>query len=400
MLELQDALALVLDAVAPLPAVEVPLQAALGYMLAETVVADRDAPATDRSAMDGFAVRSADCAEAGRRLTLTGEVRAGQDPGGLVVGAGEAVRVFTGATIPRGADAVAIQELVEARPDTRTVVVRDGVDPGQHVRRRGEDVRAGEPVAKSGTNARAAEIAVLAAVGRARVRIIPAPRVSVASTGDEIIDAGDAPGDHQVRNSNAAMLVALCRSMRIEPRDLGIVRDEPGALLRAIGEGLDGDVLVLTGGVSVGAYDLVAPSLRRAGCEVLFHNVAMRPGKPILVARRGRCLAVGLPGNPVSAFTGFHVFLAPALRKLMGHVNPVAELVRVELRQPLRRNPGRLTYHLAHLGTENGKPFVVPVAGASSGDVSSLARANAFIVSPGGSTPVPTGVDVDVLRWD
>ena len=400
MLEVYEALTRLLDAVAPLPSVEVPLQDALGLTLAERIVADRDVPPTDRSAMDGFAVRVADCPEAGRTLRVIGELRAGQDAASTVVGAGEAVRVFTGSVIPRGADAVVMVEQTDEDRAGRTVLVKARPERGQHVRRRGEDLRAGETVREPGAIVRPAEIAALAAVGRARVSVVRPPRAAVISTGDEIVAAEGCPLPHQVRNSNARMLLALFRSMRIDARDLGIAGDELKELDALIADGLSADVLVLSGGVSVGDYDLVEAALIRAGCERLFHNVAIRPGKPIVAARRGGCLVLGLPGNPVSAFTCFHVFVAPALRRLMGHPQPIASPLRAALLQPLRRRPGRLTYHLAHLSFRDGGPVVAPVASASSGDVLSLVHANAFIVAPGASDAIPAGAEVDVLRWD
>ena len=187
MLDVRDALTLLLDAVSPLPPVEVSLKDALWRTLAQTVVADRDSPPTDRSAMDGFAVRAADCLEASRTLCVTEEVRAGQDPGAIVVGAGEAVRVFTGAMIPRGADAVVMQELACLDPEAQTVLLRERPEAGQHIRRRGEDLRAGGSVCEPGAILRAAEIAALTAVGLTRVRVVPPPRVAVISTGDEML---------------------------------------------------------------------------------------------------------------------------------------------------------------------------------------------------------------------
>jgi molybdopterin molybdotransferase len=399
MLEVQDALARLLAAVAPLSTEEVALAAALGRTLAERVAADRDFPPTDRSAMDGFAVRAEDACEPGRRLAVIGEVRAGQDAAGIVVGAGEAVRIFTGAVIPAGADTVVMVEVATEDLRAKTVCVNERPETGQHIRDRGEDLKAGETILEPGTIIRAAEVAALAAVGCTRAGVIRLPRVAVISTGDEIVGAGEAPADHQVRNSNAEMLLAQIRSIGVDADDLGIAGDEPAALDARIARGLTADVLVLTGGVSVGAYDLVGAALANAGCEVLFHNVAMRPGKPILAAKRGPCLVLGLPGNPVSAFTGFHVFVAPALRKLMGHPQPVASLRAATLLAPLRRKPGRLTYHLAHLSWRDGRPFVAPIVSASSGDVLSLVRANAFIVAPGDEHAIPTGDDVDVLEW-
>jgi molybdopterin molybdotransferase len=400
MLAVAEALKLLLDAVSPLEPVELALREALGHTLAERIAADRDFPPTDRSAMDGFAVRAADCSEAGRSLVVTGEVRAGQDAGPLVVGAGGAVRIFTGGVIPRGADAVVMVEVTEEDRAAGTVLLRERPEPGQNVRRQGEDLRAGETVIESGSIVRPAEIAALAAVGRTRVAVVRPPRVAVLSTGDEVVEVGVAPAPHQVRNSNAQALLALLRSMRIAARDLGIAADKSSALDALIADGLTGDVLLLTGGVSVGEYDLVGSSLRRAGCEVLFHNVAMRPGKPILAARRGACLVLGLPGNPVSAFTGFQVFVKPAVRKLMGETQPAAAPIRATLASALRRKVGRLTYHLAQVSWPYGRPVVVPVKSASSGDVVSLVRANAFIIAAGDPLPIPAGTDVDVVLWD
>jgi molybdopterin molybdotransferase len=399
MLEVSDALKILLDAVSSLAPVAVPLQEALGLTLAERVVADRDFPPTDRSAMDGFALRAADCGEPGRSLAVTGEVRAGQDAGDTFFGAGEAVRIFTGGVIPRGADAVVMIELTEENRLSKTVLVKERVELGQHVRRRGEDLRAGETVIDPGKIVRAAEIAALAAVGRTRATVVRPPRVAVMSTGDEVVEVDLDAAPHQVRNSNANMLLAQLQLLRVDSRYLGIAGDERAALDAMIADGLTADVLVLTGGVSVGAYDLVGAALIRAGCEVLFHNVAMRPGKPIVAAKRGECLVLGLPGNPVSAFTGFHVFVAPALRKLKGDPEPVAAPHRATLLAPLRRRPGRLTYHLAALSWRDGEPFVASVASASSGDVLSLVRANAFIVAPGDPDAIPTGAEVDVLPW-
>ena len=400
MLEVKDALALVLDAASPLPSIEVPLAEALGRVLAESVLADRDFPPTDRSAMDGFAVRAGDCASGAAVLAVAGELRAGQDPGAIAIGPGQAVRVFTGAMIPSGADAVVMQELVVEDARTKSLTVKERPEAGQHVRRRGEDLLAGDTVCAEGQNLRAAELAALAAVGRTRVRVIPKPTVSVLSTGDEIVEVAAFPLPHQIRNSNATMLAALLRSMGVTPRELGIAGDDTAQLDAAMATGLGADVFVLTGGVSVGAYDLVGDALSRAGCELLFHNVAMRPGKPILFARRGRCLVFGLPGNPVSALTGFHVFVAPALRKMMGEANPVAGLVRATLEVELRRRPGRLTFHLARIHHVDGAPFVSPIASASSGDLLSLVHANAFIVAPGDPAPIAEGVPVDVLPWN
>lgn len=399
MLEVADALRILLDAVRPLEPVDVDLDAALGAVLAESVVADRDLPPTDRSAMDGFAVRTADLPDPGASLRIAGELPAGRSGDGVVVGPGEAIRIFTGGVVPIGADAVVMVERTEEDRDRGVVRILERPEPGQHIRRRGEDLRAGEAAVSAGSIVRPAEIAALAAVGRTRVTIVRRPRVAVVSTGSEVVDAGVVPAAHQVRNSNARMLSAQLAAMGLAPTDLGIVADEPARLDDVVARGLQCEVLLLTGGVSVGEYDLVGAALAGAGCEVLFHNVSMRPGKPILASRRGDRLAFGLPGNPVSAFTGFHVFVAPALRRLMGFPTPVVAPLRATLDDRLRRKPGRLTYQLASVSWSTGRPVVTPVRSASSGDVLSLARANAFIVAPGDARPIEAGDEVPVLVW-
>jgi molybdopterin molybdotransferase len=389
-----------LAAVAPLPAVEAPWDAALGLTLAADVRADRDAPPSDRSAMDGFAVRSPDLAGGAATLRIAGEVRAGESGEGVHVAPGTCARVFTGAVIPEGADAVVMVERTVEDRAAGAVRVEEAAPAGRHVRRRGEDRRAGEIVVARGTVLRPAEIAALAAVGSVRVPVVPRPEIAVASTGDEIVEVDRLPGPHEIRNSNAAMLLALLEREGMRGRFLGIARDEPAALDALLDRGLAHDVLLLTGGVSVGEHDLVAPALARRGAAVLFHTVAMRPGKPILAARCGRALVLGLPGNPVSAFTAFHVFAAPALRRLAGDPHPMRASAPARLLERLPRRPGRRTYALASLARRDGGLVATPVRSASSGDVFALARANAFVVVEGGEQPIEAGEPVDVLPWD
>ncbi len=394
-----EALARLLAKATTLPSEEIAASGASGRILAEPILADRDYPPADRSAMDGFAVRAADCTTESTLLRVSGEIRAGQDASKVRVDPGTAVRIFTGAVMPDGADGVVMQESSDDDPAMGRVVIKEPPEPGHNVRRRGEDVRAGEAVLAPGTLLRDVEAAALASVGRTRVRVVRLPNVAVISTGDEIVDTAGAPDAYQIRNSNAPMLLAALRAIGVEGRDAGIVGDEAKALDAAIAEGLAGDVLLLTGGVSVGAYDLVEAALLRAGCEVLFHNVAMRPGKPALAAIASGTLVFGLPGNPVSAFTGFQVFVAPAVRAMMGHPRPVREALRAVLASPLPRRPGRVTYHIARLGMASGRPTVEPVVSRSSGDVFSLSRGNAFIVASGGAKPIGAGEEVDVLPW-
>lgn len=400
MITVPEAVDRLLAAAAPLPAVEAASQAALGLTLAGDVHADRDAPPSDRSAMDGFAVRASDVVEVPATLRVSGEVRAGESGTGVRVTPGACVRIFTGAVVPEGADAVVMVEHTVEDRAAGSVRVEEAAPPGQHIRRRGEDRRAGEIVVSRGTVLRPAEIAALAAVGSTRVPVVPRPSVAVGSTGDEIVEIERAPAPHEIRNSNAAMLLALLAREGLPGRFLGIARDDALSLDVLFAQGLAHDVLLLTGGVSVGEYDLVGEALARRGAEVLFHTVAMRPGKPILAARCGRTLVLGLPGNPLSAFTAFQVFAAPALRRLAGHPHPVPAPVAARLSAPLPRRPGRRTYALASLAHRGGELIATPVRSASSGDVFALARANAFVVMEGGDQPIEAGAIVDVLPWD
>jgi molybdopterin molybdotransferase len=399
LLSVAKARSLLLDAVAPLGTIDVALGDALGRVLASDVAADRDFPPTDRSAMDGYALRAEDVTSNRTALRVVGEIPAGRAPGNLRVGPGEAVRLFTGAVVPEGADAVVMVEMTEAEADRRTVTVLEPPAIGQNIRRKGEDRRAGEPVLAAGEPIRAAGIAALAAVGATRVSVTRPPRVAVLSTGSEIVDAAETPASHQVRNSNARMLAAALAAMSAPVDDLGSVVDERTALALALARGLTFDVLIVSGGVSVGDYDLVAEGLRQAGCGVLFHTVAMRPGKPLLAARTPTCLVLGLPGNPVSAFTAFHVFAAPALRRLMGYRQPVRPHLRATLVDPLRVRPGRASYSLARLAWRDGRALATPVRSASSGDVLSLSRANAFVVVPADAAPFQAGDEVEVMPW-
>ena len=384
MIEIERALALLERAAKPMDHETVPLEQSLGRVLAETVVTDRELPPTDRAAMDGFAVRSVDLRDGEAVLAVAGEVRAGVAASGIRVEPGTAVRIMTGAEIPDGADAVAMVERAEEDRDRGTVLLRGRAEPGQHIRRRGQDIARGEALLRPGRPIHAAEIAALASVGHVRVEVFRRPLVRVVSTGDEIVPPEAAPAPHQVRNSNTPTLK--------------IVADTAAALGEAVRRGLEADVFLLTGGVSMGEYDLVGAALRRAGVEILFHKVAVKPGKPILVGTAGDRLVVGLPGNPVSAYTGFHVFVAPYLRRRMGFERFRNERIEAVLEAPLRPRPDRVTYHLARLEWQGGAWRASPSRTTGSGDVVSMVRANGFVISRPGSE-IPAGDTVPALLW-
>jgi molybdopterin molybdotransferase len=395
-IEVPKARAALLAEAQALDVVEVDLDAAHGRVLAEELRADRDQPPTDRSAMDGYAVRCADL-EGGVELELAGEVRAGQPLGDARVEPGRALRIFTGGIVPPGADAVVMVEHTEERGSTVRFFRKPG--PGQHIRRRGEEIAEGQLVLPAGVRVDAPEIAALATVGCTRVKVHRAPVVAVLSTGDEVVEPEHVPADHQVRNSNARAMLAQLRELGAKTRYLGIAGDDEDALARSIERGLDADVLLLTGGVSVGRYDLVRATLERAGMKLLFHKVAMRPGKPVLAGRAGDCVVIGLPGNPVSAFTGLHVLVAPLLRKLGGMRRVAGPRVRATLTAALPHKQGRMTFHLGRVEWRGGRYEARPARSASSGDVLSLVRANAYLVTPAEAEEKGPGDEVAAFLW-
>jgi len=397
MIPIDEALKMLADAVRPLDVEEVELDRAPGRVLAERVVADRDFPSADRSAMDGFALRAADVNQPGTVLKLIGEVRTGAPAGEVRVEAGSAVRIFTGAVIPPGADTVVMVERTEENPADSSVQVLEVPQPGRHIRRRAEDRVKGETVLKPGTPIRAAEIAALASVGKVCIRVHRTPVVNVLSTGDEIVGPEVIPEEHQIRNSNAPTLLAQLGELGIAGNDLGNVADRRERLDERIARGLSGDLLIVTGGVSVGKYDLVGQALEDAGMQLLFHKVQVKPGKPILAGRRKDCLVIGLPGNPVSVFTGFAVFVAPTLRKLMGFRSWKNVELRVALAEPLRCKPGRVTYHLCRIEVAEGRLAARPVRSSGSGDVLAIAHADGFLITDETIGELPRGAELPLL---
>jgi molybdopterin molybdotransferase len=399
LIEIHEAIRILADATSPLDKEDIDLQEARGRVLAETIRADRDFPPTDRSAMDGFAVRAADLAGAPCDLRVVGEVAAGSRAGGIELGPGQAARIFTGGVVPHGADAVVMVERTTEDLEAGSVTVDVRPEPGAHVRRRGEEIAAGEVLLRPGTVLAAPEIAALASVGRTRLQVHRRPVVRVLATGDELIDPAAAPQDHQVRNSNSATLLAQLADLGIAGQDLGIAPDDRQALGKLLRRGLSADLLLVTGGVSVGRYDLVGQALAEAGMTLLFHKVRIKPGKPVLAGRCGECLVIGLPGNPVSAYAGFAVFVAPALRRLTGcrrWANPQA---RATLDGSLRQVPGRTTYHLARLETSGDRLVARVVNSRGSGDLISMTRANGFVIAPAEAREIPAGTDLPALLW-
>ena len=331
MVDVATALETILGRAVALTTEAVLLPLALGRVLAEAVESDIDSPPYTKSLMDGYAVRSTDCG-APTTLTVIEEVAAGRMPT-RAVAAGQATRIMTGAPIPDGADAVVPHEETEA--GGTSVRIGRAVHKGEFILERGREMRAGEVVVLKGTSLTPQAIGLLAAVGRMSVRVHRTPRVAVLATGDELVEVNEKPGPGQIRNSNGPMLCALASRAGATVEYLGIARDDRERLSRLVAQGLDvADVLVLAGGVSAGKFDLVPDVLKDQGVTAHFHKVRMKPGKPLLFGSRGDRLVFGLPGNPVSSFVGFELFVRPALRKMMGHEVTGPTFVSVRLAAP------------------------------------------------------------------
>jgi molybdopterin molybdotransferase len=390
MLSIDQARAAVLAEVRPLPAEEVALADARGRVLAEDVTAAVDLPPFVNSAMDGFAVRSG---PSGRRLTVVGESRAGA-PADRALGDGEAIRISTGAMLPEGADAVLQIELVSEDGDS--IVLNDEVQPGRNTRSAGEDVRAGTPVLQAGTTLGPAEIGMAASAGCGSLRCGRRPRVTVIGTGDERVGPGDELGPGQIHDSNGPMLSALVRRAGADVRALR-VEDDRVATVAAVEQALaDTDVLLLSGGVSVGPHDHVKPALEANGVEEVFWRVALRPGKPTWFGVKRDdppVLVLGLPGNPVSAYVTFTLFAAPALAKLQG-ARAAAASRRARLGSAVTRHPDRDECIRVRVDADG---IATPTGPQGSHMLSSLVQADGLALIPRGDEPLAGGTDVEVL---
>jgi molybdopterin molybdotransferase len=393
-----DALARILAAIPTLPAVDVRLLDALGLVLAEDVAADRDVPPFRNSAMDGYAVRGEDVARAPTKLRVVGEIAAGGTPA-RAIATGEAMRIMTGAPLPDGADTVVRVEDTDNHSDLVTIGVATA--RGTAVRQAGEDLHRGDMVLARGAVLRAAEIGVLASVGRARVRVHKRPRVAVFSTGDEIVDL-DAPlADGKIRDANRYSLASAIRAAGADAWVRGIVPDRPDALRVALREAGAADAVVTSGGVSVGDHDHMKPVLSELG-TIDFWAIAIRPGKPLAFGeiRDGdrRVPIFGLPGNTVSALVTFEIFVRPALLRMQGRRNVARPRVPARLLDRIEKPPSLRVF--ARGIYDAGAGTVRTTGPQGSGILRSMALANCLIDLPEGSDTYEAETTVDVILID
>jgi len=390
------------------------LLVAAARVLAEPVLADRDIPPFPRSTRDGYAVRSADVSQLPATLEMIGEIKAGEklDRTPPAIGSGQTVAIMTGAPVPAGPDAVVMIEYTSQRG--KQVEITRSVSPGENIVPRGAEARAGTPLLDRGLRLNEAAIALAASVGKSRLQVFTRPRVAVLTTGDEIVDVDATPGPTQIRNSNSYSLAAQIRQAGGEPVLLSVAPDELQGLRRLMEEGLNSDLLLLTGGVSMGRYDLVEQALSEMHAEFFFTGAKIQPGRPVVFGKCGAGVSTcdgasaprastyffGLPGNPVSTMVTFELFARPMLEALAGQSPRNLMFLHARLKKEIRVKTGLKRFLPAMLSGEFEHAGVELVAWQGSGDIAATARANCYIVIPPDRDRIPAGEWVAVMRSD
>ena len=393
MLSYEEALDVILRTIGPLPAEEVALPESLGRALAEEVTACLDMPPVDNSAMDGFAF-AVNGISPMVDLKVTGLSRAGAGFDGRVA-PGEAVKIMTGAPLPPGCDTVV--PLEDVSESAGCIRVEHAVEKGSHVRYRGEEFRSAEALLGAGTILRAGEIGLLASAGVPRVRVHRRPEVALLTTGDELVELGVRPGPGQIVNSNRYLLAARLQEEGCAVQPLATASDRSEDLTSLLAQGLQADLLITTGGVSMGEYDLVQDCLKTLGFQRGFWKVAIKPGKPVLFGLAQGTPVFGLPGNPAAAAATFQLFVRPALRRLCGFPDPLSPRCRATLTAPVRSDKARQRFLWGGVNEENGCYLFTPSGTQGSGQNRALHGAQALLPVAAGSNDLPAGQEVQVL---
>lgn len=383
----------------PLPAEEVPLADADGRVLAYNLKALRTQPPADVSAMDGYAVRASDVATAPVRLKVIGEVAAGR-PFTAAIGPREAARIFTGGVVPRGADAVVVQE--QAKRDGDIIEIEKPAAKGRNVRIQGLDFRAGDALFFQGHRLTPRDLALAAGMNHPLLPVYRQPKIAIFATGDELVPPGTEPGPGQIVYSNGFALAALARSEGAAVEDLGVVGDKLGETIAAVqrARALDVDILVTTGGASVGDYDLVQKAFAAEGMSLSFWKVAMRPGRPLMHGRLGAMHVLGLPGNPVSSYVCAFLFLVPLIRRLSGRTDLVRSTEAAVLGCDLPANDERADYMRATLRSDSGAPVATPFSAQDSSMMASLAKADCLVIREPFAPPAAAGSPCAILKFE
>jgi len=400
MISPDDALQIVLDNAKPLGVERVAILDALGRVLAEEIRSPRDIPAFDNSAMDGYAVRAADLAKASEtnpvKLRVTETVPAGTMPS-RSVGPGQAARTMTGAPIADGADAIIPVERTRGGAGDEVVEFLAAVEPRGFVRPRGEDLRKGEAAMRPGKTLAPADLGTLASLNRSMVEVYRRPRVAIVATGDELVDVDQIPTGAQVVNSSAYALAAATREAGAEPIILKVARDTPAEVRARLSEALAFDVVLSTGGVSVGQFDHVKVVLDELGMQPLFHGVAQKPGRPLKFGTINARPVFGLPGNPVSTLVCFYLYVRPALLKMAGRHEVGLPRVNARCAVNIKLAKDLTEFVRVKLERRDGETFAAPTGDQGSGILSSLSRADGLLIGPAAETMLTAGAQGIVL---
>jgi molybdopterin molybdotransferase len=400
MLSVEEALTLVLAEIKALPVVQVPLSESLELALAQDIIAQEDIPPFANSAMDGFALLSKDSrpqAEQPARLRVIGEVAAGY-VADRVVETGTAMRIMTGAPVPVGADTVIQIELTRSTAPDWVEILQE-IPAGNNIRLAGEDMRQGQIVLQRGAEIGVWEISILATLGWARVPVVQRPRVAILATGDEVLDVDEPLRPGTIRNSNSYLLEAAVRRAGAEPHRLGVARDTTESLREKFSEAMTYDLILTSGGVSVGEFDLVKNILSEQG-EMRFWRINMRPGKPLAFGHIGNVPLLGLPGNPVSSAVTFELFGRPLLRKMLGHTRLQRQQVDVVVVDGISDRVMRRHYVRAHVEWHDGRLIAYTTGNQGSHLLTSLLNANALIIVPEGGVKINAGDTARAMMLD
>ena len=401
MIGVEEALEKILSHIHPLGTEKISLLDALGRVIAEDVYAKRDIPPFDNSAMDGYAVRSVDVDQATRdhpvRLEGIEDLPAGF-VSKKVLQKGQAIRIMTGAPIPKGSDAVIPVE--ETTKEGNEAVILKATVPGDCIRKAGEDVKKGDRVVFAGDVIRPSEIGMLASVSRSSIVVYQRPSVAILCTGEELVDVDEELGDARIVSSNSYTLAAQVKDCGAIPIQLGIAKDRREEITSKLRQGLRADVLISSAGVSVGDYDFVKDVLRDLGMQMVFWKVAMKPGRPLAFGTIGTKPVFGLPGNPVSSMVSFEQFVRPSLLKMMGHRRLFRPIIEAILKEDVHKEPERRHFIRAFVSFESDRYFVSTTGDQGSGILWSMVKANGLIIIPEGQGTVRAGEKVQVQLLD
>src|ERR1041384_7064565 len=399
MIPISQAIQIVLQHTPKLASQDVSLPEAANRILAEDIIADTDLPPFDRAQMDGYAVRAADVANTPAQLKIVGESAAGAG-WHRQMNAGEAVRIMTGAPVPSGADAVQQVELTRESNGAGTVEILESVEAGRSIVKQAAEIKSGELVLRAGEDINAQTIATLASFGYAQVEVGERPRVAVMATGSELVDVNEKPGSDQIRDSNNYSIEAYAKLAGATVKRLPLAGDDRDELKRQMAAAIDDcDVLVTSGGVSMGVYDFTKTAFKDLGAEIFYERVALRPGKPTVFGHIGKTLIFGLPGNPVSVAVTFNLFVRAALRAMQGASESSLPQFTAVLTRDVTGSQGRESYLPAVLRTdEKGTLLAEPLKWGGSSDFVSFARATALINIPADVKKVAAGSVVMILR--